>query len=310
MNTETPLLDIWRFTDGKPGHENQSLGLIQALQKRRNVRIQEWRVPSSFFGRWRWFVKWKQEVTGIQTPDLIIGAGHRTHRMVLRARKFFGGRSIILMKPSLPVSWFDLCIIPEHDHVKSYQNVMKVLGVLNTIEPSNHHDIAIGLMLIGGPCRHVCWSDEEVVDQIATIVTATPEIRWELTTSRRTPPSFLPEIQAKISAPNLTCTPVTQTKTGWVAQKLEISKYVWATSDSVSMLYEALTSGASTGVLDVPWTSSGKLRKGVDLLIQNKMVTPFSEWSPGVTLAGPSKPLHEAQRVADWMIEEWFKSNA
>ena len=30
---------VWRFSDGKPGHDNQSLGLVDALQRRIPIDI-------------------------------------------------------------------------------------------------------------------------------------------------------------------------------------------------------------------------------------------------------------------------------
>ena len=306
MNQEPSKLQIWRFTDGKPGHQNQSLGLIQALNKRVRCCVHEWEIPSAFFSRFQWRKKWFAGAQRLEPPDLIVGAGHRTHAMVLRASQRFGGRSAVLMKPSLPSSWFDLCVIPEHDHVKLRSNILQVKGVLNTIAASDRQDASKGLMLIGGPCRHVDWSDDLVVQQVAAILKASMEVHWQLTTSRRTPDSFLKHLNATSSFSNLTITPASKTGPGWVSGKLAVSKQVWATSDSVSMLYESLTSGASTGVLNLPWTSKGKLREGLEHLVESKMVTPFNAWIPGKLLASPPIPLDEARRVAEWMIGNWF----
>lgn len=307
MKKDTTLLHIWRFTDGKPGHQNQSLGLVQALQKQIKCDVREWKIPSTFFERWKWRRNWNGEVQGLAKPQLIIGAGHRTHTMVLRAQRQFGGKSVVLMKPSLPLSGFDLCVIPEHDRVKMRPNVLPVRGVLNTICKSGQQAINQGLILIGGPCRHVNWSDKEVIEQIAKILESSPHVHWDLTTSRRTPDSFLKLLVDKAFTQNLTVTPVSETKPGWVAKKLDFSRQVWATSDSVSMLYESITAGASTGVLHVPWTTDGKLRAGLDDLIQSKMVTPYSAWTSGGFLPSPAVPLAEADRVADWIIKHWFK---
>ncbi|MGB5440816.1 MAG: hypothetical protein WBN90_14350, partial [Gammaproteobacteria bacterium] len=34
---------VWRFSDGKPGHDNQSLGLVDALQRR--IPIETYDIP-------------------------------------------------------------------------------------------------------------------------------------------------------------------------------------------------------------------------------------------------------------------------
>lgn len=306
MNKESHLLHVWRFTDGKPGHQNQSLGLVQSLQNRTQCTIHEWEIPSKFIERWRWRKRWYTEAQKVPTPHLVIGAGHRTHLMVLLAQKRYGGKSIVLMRPSIPLSFFDLCVVPEHDQVKLRSNVLQVRGVLNTICHSNEQDSSQGLMLIGGPCRHVNWSNQDVIQQISAIVESSPEVDWTLTTSRRTPDTFLDLLAEKCAEVNLRVVPASETQPGWVAERLAHAKQVWATSDSVSMLYESITSGASTGVLEVPWTSTGKLRAGLEDLIQTKMVTSFSNRASNGFLPPPPVPLAEASRVADWILDNWY----
>ena len=296
-------IHIWRFMDGKPGHENQSLGLIRALEKRVACSVQEWRVPIGWLERLRWRRVWGREASAVRSPDLILGAGHLTHTMLVRARRKFGGRSVVMMKPSLPVNWFDLCVVPEHDGIQKREGVFTVRGVLNPIEKSEAQVQTQGLILVGGPCRHVCWDDPAMIKQIARILKATPDTQWTLTTSRRTPDSFQDLLK---SEDNLKVIPASETPPGWVAEQLSRCGQVWASGDSVSMLYESLTSGASTGVLDVDWAGEGKLRQGVESLIQTGMITSFSDWQPGEPLPPPSSPLSESQRVADWLLDHWF----
>ncbi|MDA0749978.1 MAG: mitochondrial fission ELM1 family protein [Verrucomicrobia bacterium] len=296
-------IHIWRFMDGKPGHENQTLGLIRALEKRVPCSIKEWKVPNGWLPRLRWRRAWSREVVIANRPDLILGAGHLTHTMLLRARRKFGGRSILMMQPSLPAAWFDLCVVPEHDGVRDRKGIMQVRGVLNPVERSANQSASQGLILVGGPCRHVHWNDPAIVEQIHGILQSTRNTQWTLTTSRRTPDTFLDLLRP---ADNLSVIPAAETPSGWVAAQLARCGQVWASGDSVSMLYESLTSGAATGMLEVDWAGEGKLRQGVKSLIQSGMITSFANWKLGEPLAPPSSPLAESQRVADWVLDHWF----
>lgn len=294
---------LWRFMDGKPGHENQTLGFIRALEKRVPCSVREWKVPKGWLDRIRWRRSWSREASCAIRPDLILGAGHLTHTMLVRARRKFGGRSIVMMKPSLPVAWFDLCVVPEHDGIRERKGVLSIRGVLNPIEPSENQSSSQGLILVGGPCRHVHWNDPLLVEQVTGILRSTPDTQWTLTTSRRTPDSFLEQLKP---ADNLDVIPASQTPPGWVGEQLARCGQVWASGDSVSMLYESLTSGAATGMLEVDWAGEGKLRQGVRSLVQTGMITSFSQWKKGERLPPPSCPLAESQRVAGWVLDHWF----
>ena len=102
---------VWRFTDGKPGHEKQSHGLLQALGELTPLEIHRFDV------RFRYML-WRQlrghalhGDVDVPIPDLIVGVGHRTHPWMLLSRLVCGGKVVVLMKPSLPHRWFDLVFV-------------------------------------------------------------------------------------------------------------------------------------------------------------------------------------------------------
>ncbi|NIO88165.1 MAG: nucleoside-diphosphate sugar epimerase, partial [Candidatus Aminicenantes bacterium] len=79
----------------------------------------------------------------------IIGAGHGTHFPMLCAQRARGGKTIVIMKPGLPYSWFDYCLIPEHDKPPRKKNIITTRGAINTITPTNNHSIDQGMIMIG-----------------------------------------------------------------------------------------------------------------------------------------------------------------
>lgn len=301
-----PLI-VWCFTDGKPGHENQSQGLLAALRERARVddfliHVADCRagLVSCLTGR----IAIGQE---LPDPDLIVGAGHATHLPMLNARRARGGRVVVLMKPTLPTAWFDLCVIPAHDRPRHRDNILVTRGVLNRVRHSARRDDSAGLILVGGPSAHVVWSGADVAAQIREVLARTPGMRWTLTTSRRTPADFLAQLDADPAA--LAIEPCEQTGPDWLPERLARAAQVWVTQDSVSMVYEALTSGAAVGLLTVPWRDArDRLARGVAQLVQDGLVTAFDAWQQGRVLAPPANPFNEAERCAAWIAERWLSA--
>lgn len=302
-------LTVWRFTDGKAGHESQSAGLVSALGGRVDVR--EYTIPSNTC-RHRllsWLFKRPCCGNGLPDPDLLIGAGHDTHLPMLAIRRARGGRVVVLMKPSLPVRLFDLCIIPEHDRPQAAENILVTRGVLNRLKHSAEKDAGNGLFLIGGPSAHVEWSSADIVGQIRLVLERSPGVCWTLTTSRRTPADIIDSLGG-ISDERLTVVPCEETGPDWLPDRLEAASPVWISEDSVSMIYEALTAGAAVGLLSVKWrNTSDRLALGIQSLLRDGLVTSFDSWRQGTELARPSEVFDEAGRCADWMLEKWLKES-
>lgn len=296
---------IWSITDGKPGHRQQIRGLIQALGDELPIEEIEFKaVPTAqalaclASGSYR-------PGNGCPAPDLIIGAGHATHLNILAARRARGGKTVVLMKPTLPRWLFDLCLIPLHDGVAPSKRVVLTQGALNTMRRSADADPNVGLILLGGISRHYEWHDAEILAGVSRLVESTPQVRWTLTTSPRTPASLLDELQG-LAYPNLDVVPFKETAQGWLHAVMARAGQVWVTPDSVSMVYEALTSGSGVGVFDLPQRQSSRVVRGLERLIQSGWVTRFRHWQPGQTLPRLSARIDEAARCAKWIKQFWY----
>lgn len=308
MNSNKTI--VWQIEDGKPGHVNQLRGLTNALAEIMPLDVHTLATPTrrqSLAALWT-----KQFPSGknLPTPHLILGAGHATHFAVLAARRARGGRAIVLMKPSLPPALFDLCLVPEHDQVTATEKIITTRGVLNVVRPSRTHDAQSGLILIGGPSSAHGWSDNQMIKQIATVMASDSAIRWTLTTSRRTPSTFLTQLNCQsfidLAFANLQIVSHEQTAPGWLPTQLAQADQVWVSEDSVSMVYESLTSGAAVGVLEVPCQKRGRVAAGVDKLIADGWATRFSEWQSGQRLSPPPEQLDEARRCAEIISGRFF----
>jgi len=231
-------------------------------------------------------------------PDMIIGAGHETHVPLLCAKRARGGKTILIMKPSIPASCFDFCFIPEHDSPKMANNILTTKGAINCINPSTEQKKDRGLILIGGPSRHFYWDDEYLLQQLNEILTTHVDIKWEISDSSRTPETTK-NLLSELQKPNAEYKSCSSKGPAWIARRLNLAANVWVSLDSVSMVYESLTSGAAVGLLDVPARGTSKISNNIAGLVENKMVTPYSKWLSERNLSRPPVLLNEAKRCAE-----------
>jgi hypothetical protein len=297
-----PQLVVWVISDSKPGHVNQSLGLAEALARATPTAIHL--LPA--LPAWRaWLALLLKRALGstLPKPDLIVGAGHATHMTLLAARRAHGGRTTVLMKPSLPRRCFDLCVIPEHDGVAADARTLVTEGALNRIRPAAARDSSHGLLLIGGASPHFEWDNDAVQVQIKSLLARTPDMHWTLTTSRRTPTDFIAQLP---SASNLTVVPHTATSPDWLPDQLTQCGIVWVTPDSASMVFEALTAGAEVGVFDLPVNPKSRVARAIAHLADAQRITRFVNWCAHGKMHPNLQPLAEADRCATWILE-WLK---
>ena len=298
------MTTLWLIIDNKPGHRSQLQGLAQALAARTAVETHWIDAPAGRSALWQWLSGRFAPGAALPDPDFILVAGHRTHLAGLAARRARGGKLIALMRPSLPLGWFDLCVIPQHDRPPARANVIATRGVLNTARPSPEREADKGLFLIGGPSKHHGWDTPGLLVQIDAILAATPAVRWTLTTSRRTPAETEAALLA-LQARGVDVRPVRDTPPGWAMAQVARSAQAWVTEDSVSMVYESLTAGAATGLLAVPRLGETRITAGVAQLQREGFVTQFADWQREGRLHVAPQRLAEADRVAEAVLTRW-----
>ncbi|WP_176491111.1 MULTISPECIES: mitochondrial fission ELM1 family protein [Microbulbifer] len=280
-------LTVWRFLDGNRAHEKQTAALVSGLRAcGREVDCHD--IPAAKLGT---LLRrgLNPHLSSLPQPDFIVGAGHRSHWSVLFARRYFGGRSVVVMRPSLPLHWFDFAIIPEHDRPPPLQNVILSQGALTEPLPRGRRRPGKGLILLGGPSKHFSWDASDVRQHLQRLL-AEP-LDWTLSDSRRTPEGTLSGLPA--AAGEIChwrdCPP------GWLAEQLAQAEQVWVTGDSVSMIFEALQSEARVGVIPLPSRRpANKVRAAVQRLVDQEQLTDRVE-DVSIPVAGPREPL--AQEV-------------
>lgn len=290
-------LTVWRIVDGRRGHDHQSLGLVNALSRYSSCVRHDITASSLRLGFLQFLLKKYPPASGLPQPDLIIGAGHHTHPSLLCAQRARGGRTVVIMKPSLPATWFDFCLIPEHDRPANKKNIIATRGALTALTPSTQHDNQQGLIMVGGSSRHYGWDPPGLFEQIRHILQRGADIRWQITDSPRTPPATSVGL-SNLAAANAQFHSCQDAGPDWVAQRLASTGYVWVTGDSVSMIHEALTAGAATGILSVPATKPDKITRSVQRLAEDGMITLYADWYSGKQLSPCPVVFDEADRCA------------
>jgi hypothetical protein len=169
------------------------------------------------------------------------------------------------------------------------------------------------MILVGGPSRHHRWRDDAVAAQIARVIRDSPTRDWVLATSRRTPAGFAAQVRRQVDHADTTLTlmPWQGENSGFnLAAQLGRSLCAWVTQDSVSMVYEALTAGVATGLLEVPARGRSRVVEGIRRLAAAGQVTGFGDWTAGTPLQPPGEIFDEANRSARWICEQWGSSSS
>lgn len=296
----TRPLQIWLLGDDRAGHLNQSLGLAEAIGRKTPARFQKIAVPTgSPLHRVRTLSRVIRE---LPAPDLLFGAGHRTHLPMLWLGRKTNAVTVILMRPTLPAGLFDLCLVPRHDlsRAEAPPNVVPTIGALNRVVAAPDATRTGHLILIGGPSGQHGWDGDTLATAVREITaTGSP---WEITDSRRTPDGFLESLGRL--APQLTLHPHQQTGPDWLAAKLSTADSVWVTEDSVSMVCEALTAGARVGILPMPRTRRrSRVVRGLEMLADDGYVTTLDQWRESRQLTAAPARLSEADRAAAIVLE-------
>ena len=293
---------LWQITDGKRGHLSQSTGLIEALRRHAPLAVHQVTAPllsqslaSCLSGKTPW-------ARGLPAPQVAVGAGHATHLPLLAVRRNYRARTVVLMRPSLPLRWFDYCLVPAHDDPPARDNVIITAGALNPMQATRDHDPEQGLILVGGPSRHYRMDAQALLTRIRQVLARPAPRNWTLSNSPRTPAQLNREL-AGLQAAGVEVAPWDRCGPGWLAETLARCRDVWVTEDSVSMIYEALSSGCRVGLLPLPRNSASRLHRAIDRLLEEGYVCAYSR-NGEAELFAPPHTLDEANRCAGLLLEK------
>lgn len=302
------MLTIWRFLDGNRAHEKQSAALLAGIRELLpEISVDCQNIDCASLSLWS-AGRLMRKLKSLPPPQLLIGAGHRSHWPLLIAKRRFGGRTVVLMTPSLPLRWFDTALIPEHDRPKPLPNVLVTRGALTGPLPRSEVRSKRGLILIGGPSKHFHWDSAALLGSLRRLLGASLE--WQVSDSRRTPQETVSLLRQAVANPGSDpgsgarhrLNPWQQCEAGWLERQLAEAEQVWVTRDSISMVFEALQSSARVGVIDVPTRrKNNKIHWAIQKLIDDGLVTDNLD-DAGLARIEPRQPLDEYRRCAALLL--------
>lgn len=302
-------MNILWLNDGKAGHRRQAEGLLAGLA-RCGVRLQvrEMVVP---LGLRDWPRIQSELLNTLDSeptkPDLILGVGHRTHALLLLLkRRYPRAQTVVLMRPSLPFSWFDHLIIPQHDQppdrLLNQAHILPTQGALNPVTNQQRHQAGRHLILIGGASKRHCWDQTQVLAQLAQLAEYLQGQSVWISGSRRTPQEFLDSIDFQSVSASMQHLEGSQTDAAALDEQLQLAETVWVTEDSVSMMSEAWTAGCRVGLIAMPRCKTDRITRAVDRLVEQQVVWRLADVLAGQQLQLPPH-LAEADRAAVWLLE-------
>ncbi|MCP4341573.1 MAG: hypothetical protein GY799_22505 [Desulfobulbaceae bacterium] len=320
MNSEAiKELQIIALLDGRPGHEKQTMGIIQALQVRLPVQVVQINVGSyskmrAFLQTCRlYFSKIGLSHPQISMGDLLIGTGSLTHLPLLLYKQKYVIPAITCMSPSIHLrNRFDLCFVPEHDGLSEDRNIMLTAGAPNCSVNKRKHRDKCGLILLGGiDTKSHYWDSWQVVQMVEKVVKTDSQKRWTVSSSPRTPEDAIGMIkQLADKYTNIHFFDYKDTAAGWIEEQYDNNSLVWVTADSISMVYEAITAGCRVGIFPMRWVrENSKFKRNEDVLLKKRLVTPFASWEEGGITKVENIELNEAQRCADRILQKWWPKN-
>jgi len=311
----SPLV-VWLLQDGKAGHQNQALALVEALQRRISLSVQVVAVPARACPGLRVMRAWHRS-RDLRRPELVVGAGHATHGALLALMLLKRVPALVVMRPSLPLAWFSRVVAPSHDLVRAVASprLIPTFGPLcrhapaAVTHPSPQPVWPRTLILLGGPSRHHRFDLEDLQTHLAALLALEPDpAGWCLVESRRTPVGALQQLATGLGLSSQQLLPWRGCPAGWLAAALSRQPLVWASEDSMSMLFEAVSAGCRVGVLPMPRRRGrSRLQHSLDRLVAEGYVLPLAAWLAGEPLLAAPQPLDEASRAADQLLP-WLQT--
>ena len=153
---------LW-VKDNNIGHEKQVDVLLKELSKKLNLKIDSRIVKNSFL--------FQKKIDNVKSNyyDILIGAGHKTHSILLKNKKNQKktAKVIAILSPTFYKSKFDIICTPSHDKHKfnSKDNVIFYEGSLVTVSIKETREDVV-MIAIGGKNKHYIFDQDHIYDQM------------------------------------------------------------------------------------------------------------------------------------------------
>jgi len=262
---------LW-VKDNNIGHEKQVDVLLKELSKKLNLKIDSRIVKNSF--------PFQKKIDNVKSNyyDILIGAGHKTHSILLKNKKNQKKTTkvIAILSPTFNKSKFDIICTPSHDKHKfnSKNNVIFYEGSLVTVSLKETREDVV-MIAIGGKNKHYIFDQDHIYGQMEYFLSINSNKHCYIFNSRRTPR----EISKKISLQykdneRITFVDFYDNKSNIsIEEIMHQSQSKLITRDSVNMVYESLSCKGDTYLFDMhAKRGSTKVVENINMLIKNRKI--------------------------------------
>ncbi len=287
-----PKKTVWGVTDGSQGMVSQVTGLARSMAslmdlnyeiKTVNIRFPWHILPTGCFPCPTFAIK--NQIAFNPPPDYLITCGKRSVYLSLSLKTRLKDKifTIHIQNPKTNLERFDLVIAPCHDHL-SGNNVIHSTLAINHINDDLiaqealqfEHDFGtvnkpICTVLIGGKSRNYRFETPQVDALIKKLTTlmARHDFYFVILFSRRTP-LFIKE-KLQLAFANEITVWTDETRNPYLAL-LGFSSFIICTSDSVSMISEAIYSKKPTYIFRLPsLKKNNRMEKFISNLLLNNL---------------------------------------
>jgi mitochondrial fission protein ELM1 len=296
-------LNIVIISEGKPGHLSQSQGIANLVRDPKRVHVVNVNLePSneetllrgltglnhfvhlptlgSLWQRASQYISAEERIfLDSVNPDLIISAGTLAAGTNIILKKMKMCLNVVAMRPSLlPLSAFDLVVIPHHDFKNDTQKNIIVLDTSpNLCLPESikkeetdftyRHGInpnhTYWAVFLGGPSKAREFPQADVISCVTQILeyAKKSDVKLLITTSRRTLPDFeisLKKLCGRYKDQVAFLQIYHEMPEPTTRAIMSLSKKIFITEESVSMVSESIWANRETHVIPLPSTTPDK----------------------------------------------------
>jgi len=264
------LKKVLILSDGRPGHFNQSLAVADAIKSLDKVEVttidikvrrlgkyllrvllNSTRARALFRGKFSFLKLIQMFYKGYEWeghPDIILSAGKDTSLLNALLALIYGSKNIFIGNPKkldhhlfttiLTVLdlGFDNQIVLDVAPTRSYHGDLKEFAKKYDLDLQSEHYT----LLIGGNGSGYRYEEEDIEQLIHFVNSTADKVKWLVTTSRRTPVVYEEKMEKEMKAECFIAFNKDPQKV--VAGFLELSKVVFVTEESASMVSEGVAS--------------------------------------------------------------------
>jgi len=315
------LITAWAVTTGEAGMRTQARGLAHAAADQVEEKTACLAIP------WRWLPQGllgdplkRQQVGGDilapPWPDLLVTCGRRSVPFSLAVREASGGGTVTvhIQDPLRPATDFDLVVALAHDPIPLGPKVLKTITAMHDVTPAGLASAAetwrdrlapLGRPLvgvaIGGPTRRSAFTNAEARALTEALkATRAAGAGLAITPSRRTPRAVRALLAETFADDPRVFVWDLEGANPYLAILATADRLV-VTGDSVSMVSEAIATGAAVEVFDV---GEGRHEHFLQTLVERGLARRLGDGGEAPRAGGPYDATLEVGAQVRRLVQE------